>query len=80
MRCALRTKVLSLLRGQQAPNQTGSVSTNFVRVIGSEAKEAADLGALIASRKNDQRLTEDVAPEQVWVFSVHVAFLRPEGR
>jgi hypothetical protein len=74
MRCALLTKVLSLLRSQQTPNQTGSVSTNFVRVVGSEAKEAADLWALITSRKNDQRLTADVAPEQVRVFSVHVAF------
>jgi hypothetical protein len=68
----LRAKVSSLLRSQQATDQTGAVFSHFVRLIGGKAVEATDLGALIAPRKNDEGLSADGTPEQVRVLSAHV--------
>jgi hypothetical protein len=72
----LRAKISSLLHSQQATDQTGAVLSHFVRLVGGKAVEAADLGTLIAPRKNDEGLSADGASKQVRVLSVHVRFLR----
>jgi hypothetical protein len=72
----LRAKVSSLLRSQQATDQTGAVFIHFVCVVSGKAVEAADLGTFIAPRKNDEGLSADGAPEQVRVLSAHDRYLR----
>jgi hypothetical protein len=71
----LLAKVLSLPRSQQAADQTGAVFSDFVRVVGGEAVEASDLWGLIASGKDDEGFSADVAFEQVRVLGAgHVGF------